>query len=171
MADNTYEIIIKNEGGASGKKNPVANNNDTSKSKNNAGMGAGAVESGSSAKEAVGVYFAFKRVVSPIVAQAAEYGISTVTMRTGRREEQQRQQFAYDTARRIYGLGESIAVGAAVGGLPGALVSVALTLANSALSIAYAQRRINLAENLDNVTLGMLNVRAGGAVATASGSR
>lgn len=169
MADNTYEIIIKNGDDGSGKKSPVANNNDSAKGKNNTNAETGG--SRAAAKEAVGTYFAFKRVVSPIVTQSVEYGISTVSMRTGRREEQQRQQFAYDTARRIYGLSESVAIGAAVGGLPGALVSVALTLANSALSIAYAQKRINLAENLDNVTLGMLNVRAGGAVATTSGSR
>ncbi len=169
MADNTYKIIIKNGNAGSGKKSPVANNNDSAKGKDNTNTETGG--SHAAAKEAVGTYFAFKRVVSPIVTQAVEYGISTVSIRTGRREEQQRQQFVYDTARRIYGLGESVAIGAAVGGLPGALVSVALTLANSALSIAYAQKRINLAENLDNVTLGMLNVRAGGAVATTSGSR
>lgn len=163
MAENSYEIIIRDES-SGGKKSPIANNNDTAEQKE-------AKEAKAARREAVGNYFAFKRVVAPIVSQSIEYGISTVAMRTGRREQQQRQQFAYDLTRRVYGMGESIAVGAAVGGLAGAVTSAILSLANSALSIAYAQKRINLAESLENNTLGMLNVRAGGAIATSSGSR
>lgn len=163
MAENSYEIIIRNES-SGGNKSPIANNNDTAEQKE-------AKEAKAARREAVGNYFAFKRVVAPIVSQSIEYGISTVTMRTGRREQQQRLQFAYDVTRRVYGMGESIAVGAAVGGLAGAVTSAILSLANSALSIAYAQKRINLAESLENNTLGMLNVRAGGAIATSSGSR
>lgn len=163
MAENSYEIIIRNES-SGGKKSPIANNTDNSEAK-------AAKEAKVFRKEMVKEYFAFKRVVAPIVTQSIEYGIGTVTMRTGRREQQQRLQFAYDVTRRVYGIGEDIAVGAAVGGLAGAVTSAILSLANSALSIAYAQKRINLAESLENNTLGMLNVRAGGAIATSSGSR
>ena len=106
MAD--YEIVIKDD--TVTKKSPIAQKTQ-SESVQDTGR--------AKAKENVAEYFAFKRIVSPFVRMGIEYGISTVSIRTGRTETQQRMQFAYSVGSKAFGIVENIAIGAAVGGLWG----------------------------------------------------
>ena len=154
MAD--YEIVIKDD--TVTKKSPIAQKTQ-SESVQDTGR--------AKAKENVAEYFAFKRIVSPFVRMGIEYGISTVSIRTGRTETQQRMQFAYSVGSKAFGIVENIAIGAAVGGLWGAVMSTITTVAGYAIN----QAKINLSAASENISIGLINARAGGNVAATSGSR
>jgi hypothetical protein len=65
---------------------------------------------------------------------------------------------------------ENIAVGAAVGGVWGAVAGAVTSIATTAVGIGLAQQKINLNEGLENISLNLMNIRAGGGVTT-NGSR
>ena len=162
MAGNRYEIVIKNETQSS--KSPIADNSQSAQAKNTQ------KNEGLSRKDFAG-YFAFKRIVSPFVRMGIEYGISTVNIRTGRAEAQQRIQFAYSVGRQAVGMAENIALGALVGGLPGAVVGAVLSTVTTVAGYAINQGKINMQSNLENVTIGLMNARAGGDVASINNTR
>lgn len=163
---NGYTITIKNETQTT-KKAPIAENNQTAQAESTSGSGG---KKGLSRQDLAG-YFAFKRIVAPFVRMGIEYGISTVNVRTGRAEAQQRIQFAYSVGRQALGMAENIAIGALVGGLPGAIVGAVMSTATTLAGYGINQSKINMQSNLENVSLGLMNIRAGGDVAAISGNR
>lgn len=158
MAD--YEIVIKDD--TVTKKSPIAQKTQ-SESVQDTGR--------AKAKENVAEYFAFKRIVSPFVRMGIEYGISTVSIRTGRTETQQRMQFAYSVGSKAFGTVENIAIGAAVGGLWGAVAGAVMSTVTTVAGYAINQAKINLSAASENISIGLINARAGGNVAATSGSR
>ena len=100
-----------------------------------------------------------------------EYGISTVSIRTGRTETQQRMQFAYSVGSKAFGIVENIAIGAAVGGLWGAVAGAVMSTVTTVAGYAINQAKINLSAASENISIGLINARAGGNVAATSGSR
>ena len=169
MADYSAEIVIKDET-QSQESSPIANPNGGSDSTKNTSPG-GKTDPYAKGKAIVKGYVAVKRIVAPFVSQAINYGISTVAIRTGQHEEQQRWQFAYDMGSKALGLAESITVGAMVGGLAGAIGGAVMSIATTVTGYALTQQKINLAESNENISLGFMNARAGGSIATTSGSR
>ncbi len=173
MADYSAEIIIKDET-QNQESSPIANNGagggGSTKNTSGGAKGGGAKDD-NVAKSIVGGYFAIKSIVAPFVSQAINYGISTINIRTGQLEQQQKAQFAYDMASKAFGLVESIAVGAAVGGIAGAIGGAVMSIATTITGYALAQQKLNLAESQENISLGFMNARAGGSIATTSGSR
>ncbi len=173
MADYSAEIIIKDET-TNQESSPIANNGGGGgESTKNTSAGAGGnKDSGLEARKTVAkTYFAIKHIVAPFVTQGINYGISTISIRTGQVEQQQRAQFAYDVASKAFGMVESIAMGAAIGGLAGAIGGAVMSLATTITGYALQQQKLNLAESAENISLGFMNARAGGSVATTSGSR
>ena len=160
-----YEIIIKNQANKKGKS-PIADNEENGQTEQTTQMPTGGVD----IKQIVGSYFAVKRIVSPFIKQAIDYGISTVSVRTGANEQQQRVQFAYDLGSKAVGYAENIAVGAAVGGVWGAVGAAVLGVVTTAVGVSLNQQKINLNESLENISLNLMNMRAGGSVST-NGSR
>ena len=158
-----YEIIIKDET-TSRKKSPIADNNDNSDNT----VDNAAKEQLSARREMVGAYFAVKRVVSPFISQAINYGISTIAIRTGANEQQQRIQFTSDMAQKALGFVESIAIGAAVGGVAGAIGGALMSVATTVSSVALNQSKINLKGENEANSLVLMNIRAGAAT---NGSR
>lgn len=164
MAEKQYEIVIRNETDET-EKSPVANKTGDAKAESTQ------KEKIRARKANVANYLAVKRIVSPFVRQAVQYGISTVSVRTGRKEEQQRLQFAYSVGSQALGMLESIAVGAAVGGLAGAIGGAVMSVLTTATNYALNQQKINLNSQLEGVSIGLMNIRAGGDVAATAGSR
>lgn len=166
MAKNDYVITIKN---ATQKKSksPIAGSN------NSSGKDTSSKQDSKITREQAAGYFAYKRFISPFVKQALSYEISTVSLKTGRAEYQQRLQFAYDVAGKVAGLGENIALGFLLsGGNPlGAVVGAAVSLVHTAVTYAQNSNTINLNKNLENVSIGLMDIRAGGSVASYSSSR
>lgn len=162
MANNRYEIVMKNETQSS--KSPIADNSQNTQSESTQ-------KNGKLSRKDLAGYFAFKRVVAPFVRMGIEYGISTVNVRTGRAEAQQRIQFAYSVGRQVAGMAENILIGALVGGLPGAIVGAVMSTVTTVAGYAINQSKIDLQSNLENISLGLMNIRASGDVAAISGSR
>lgn len=159
---NGYTITIKNETQSS--KSPIADNSQSAKSENTQ-------ENDKLSRKDLADYFAFKRIVSPFVRMGIEYGISTVNVRTGRAEAQQRIQFAYSVGRQVVGVLENVAIGALVGGLPGAIVGAVMSTVTTVAGYAINQGKINMQRDLESISLGLMNIRAGGEIAAVSGSR
>lgn len=174
MADYSAEIIIKDET-TNQEISPIANNSGSGGGESTKNTSAGAQADKDTSKNALkqGVkgYFAIKHIVAPFVTQAIGYGISTISVRTGQVEQQQRAQFAYDIASKAFGLAESIAVGAMVGGLAGAIGGAVMSIATTVTGYALQQQKLNLEESAENISLGFMNARAGSSLATTSGSR
>lgn len=150
-----YKIIIQtNNSGESTQKVPIAgNNNDSNSTSSN--------NTQSDKKNNIVGYVAYKKYVAPFVKQGIEYSISTVGLRTGNMERQQRMQSAYNIGSQIFGIAESIAIGAMMGGVAGAVVGGVMSVATTAISYAQQQNTINIKRNLENQTINMLNVRSG----------
>lgn len=152
-----YKIVIKSEGGSNTPKTPIAGNNKQSTSTQPQtqestinGLQAGVVG-----------YVAVKKYVAPFVKQGLQYSISTVGLRTGNMERQARMQSAYNIGSQIFGIAESIAIGAVMGGVGGAVVGAVMGVATTAISYAQQQNTINLNKTIEDQTISMMNVRSG----------
>ena len=154
MAD-AYKIIIETGagGGGSGTKTPIAGNNNETKSTQSQ-------ESGNNINN-IGGYVAFKKYAAPFVEQGIQYAISTVALRTGNVERQQRIQVAYEAGSQVFGIAESAFIGLKVGGAPGAVVGAVLGIATNVIGLAQKQNTINLNRALENEQISMLNARSG----------
>ena len=164
MGSNKYVLTIRNEsdegiasevGGAGGLRNHAG--------------ASGGEESGGlspSAKKALrGVLSVYKPVKST-VNQIASYGVSQVELRTGSREQHQRASFAYSVGSRLWNAGESVALGSAFGGLPGAIAGLALSALSTVISVTQAQNTLTTQRQLEDITRNLSAQRA-----TVSGSR
>ena len=158
MAD-AYKIeIVAPASGGDTKKVPIAGNNNESKSVSSSESSS--VKSGKKASSIAG-YVAYKRYVAPFVRQGIQYSISTVGLRTGNMERQQRMQSAYDIGSQIFGIGESIALGFAVGGGVGAVVGAVMGTATTLIGVAQKQNTLKINNAIENQQISMLNARAG----------
>ena len=154
MAD-AYKIVIETgNGGGSKKKVPIAGNNTESK------QTTPSTEEKDNKASVVG-YVAYKKYVAPFVKQGIQYSISTVGLRTGNMERQQRMQSAYDIGSQVVGIGESIALGFAMGGGVGAVVGAVMGTATTLIGVAQKQTTININNALENQQISMLNARSG----------
>lgn len=166
MADE-YTIWIRN--GAKKREKAIAGTTGENAKNNSAGSGD---EDKLSRKDVAG-YIAYKHYVSPFVKQAISYGISTVSLRTGRTEHQQRLQYAYDMGSKVVSLVENVAMGLLLsGGNPlGAIGGAAVSVAQFAVQYAQAKNTLNLEREAENISIGLMNIRAGGSVAAYNSSR
>lgn len=104
--------------------------------------------------------------------QIISHEISVVSLKTGAIEQQERLSFAYSIGKQIGGMVLSTAVGAVVGGgLPGALIGLASSVASTALNYRQKAAEIQLRHDIEDIGLRYINARAGGTVASFSGSR
>ena len=151
MAD-AYKIVITSQGGgSSAPKNPIAGDNNQSKPTSNE----------EEKNKDIGVYVAYKKYVSPFLKKGLQYQISTVALRTGNSERQQRLQSAFSITSQLVGIGESIYVGAKVGGAKGAVIAAAISTATAGINLVQQSNTLILKEALENQTINMLNVRSG----------
>lgn len=160
-----YEIVIKNET-SDNKKSPVAGDNATAKN-------TGTQQSTSASGVAIGVkaLVSFNHFIKPFVNKVATQYISTISLRTGAQELEDKMSFAVQTAQKVGGFVGSIAVGVAVGNLPGALIGGLMSVTTTALDIYNKQSKLDMERSVENVSLRYMNMRAGGSVASFSGSR
>lgn len=162
MAD--YEIVIKNET-SDKKKSPIAGDNATAKNT--------AANQSTTNGAAIGIkaLVSFNHFIKPFVNKVATQYISTISLRTGAQELEDKMSFALQTTQKVGGFVGSIAVGAAVGNLPGALIGGMVSLATTALDYYNKQSKLDMDRSVENVNLRYMNMRAGGSVASFSGSR
>lgn len=160
MADKHYTITLRREGGEVDDDSPVAGSTKESTAKGNA-----------TAKALVKGMIAYNTYVKPFVQPIIEQQIGTISLRTGASEQQQRIQFAYEIAQSVVGIGTSIVSGFAVGNVPGAVVGAVIGVASTVINYANKAQKIQYEQNLEDVSLRGLSVRAGGYAPGYSGSR
>lgn len=164
---NEYRIVLVNESSdGSNGKSPVAPTDqgggeakDTSDKK----------EKGVSFKD-VKNFIVFKKL-SGYVKQGIQYQIGTVALRTGNHELQARIQAGYDIASQAVGFATTVAVGAKVGGVYGAIAAAVFGIMDQMVNYAQKVQTYNMQRNLESTSIALMNVRAGGNVATTSGRR
>lgn len=152
MADVTYRIILQGKGGAgSGKPKSTAT---TPKGEDISPM-----------EQAYGAYKQVRNCAA--VSLALKYAHTAITteinridLRTGRTTYQQQQQWVYSTALK----GLSI-VGAIVGGIATqnylAVVGGVVSAIDMGVDYAIEQKNINIERRVENIGIGMANIRAG----------
>lgn len=172
MADDTYTIVLKNE--TEQANTPIAGSNSTAqalKPQTTQTPTTGDMSSGGNGEALFKQVIAVKGILAPVVDTVVSHQVSTVTLRTGAVEQQDRLSFAYSIGKQATSITMSTALGAATGNLPGALIGLALGITNTALSYKNRADEIQLQNNVENVGLRLADIRAGGSVATFSGSR
>ena len=147
----TYEIIIKNETGQA--ESPIANdqNDNTSDSEKDTEKKAKKVITGT----------LLYRTGKALVRSQIGHEISTISLRTGQTELQQRYEFANRIAESVFDVGESIAIGASVGRGWGAVIGAVIGIGSKLVGLAHKQDTYNLNQQLEQETLRRNNLRAG----------
>lgn len=155
MAENTYHLYIHAED-FTGSKSAVAGQNG----------GAGTSSKPQGNKGAEGASKALMGLVSysSIAATADKligYEVSQVELRTGAREYEQKLQFGYSMAKKGVGIGAAVVGGIATGNLPAVAIGLVAAGINSVIKISQNANTLRTQESLENISIGMANVRAG----------
>ena len=111
------------------------------------------------------------RKVADYAKRAISYEISTVSLRTGETERQQRMQLTYDILGRVGSAATTIAMGAKVGGVYGAAAAAAYEVINTSISVGQQVGRFQLQRDLENKSLGLARIRSGDSLAYINGNR
>lgn len=154
MEDRSYSIIIN--------LNALPKGNSAMAEQESSTLGG---LSGNSASEAGALKAAQNLVSFATVAASADKiittAISQVNMRTGAAEYEQRLDTAYSAGKQIIGAGAALAIGAATGTLPVVALGMVMSSINKALSISQKASQLNMEHSLEDISIGMQNVRAG----------
>lgn len=147
----TYEIIIKNE--TAQAESPIANdqNDNTSDSEKDTEKKAKKVITGAM----------LYRTGKALVRSQIGHEISTISLRTGQTELQQRYEFANRIAESVFDVGESIAIGASIGRGWGAVIGAVIGIGSKLVGLTHKQDTYNLNTQLEQETLWRNNIRAG----------
>ena len=106
-------------------------------------------------------WLAVQRAV-PYVKRIMGYNISQVSVRTGRQEEQQKQQFAFDMLNELGGVAYNVLLGAKAGGAVGAVAAAGVTALNAGINVFQKFDALKTQQNLESISLGLLQARTGG---------
>lgn len=161
MADmkNEYHLYIHADD--VGEENQVVAGSATAQS-----SGTGTNGTDGAGKTAQGAAKAVKGLISFSTAAAfadniISYELSQVNLRTGAAEYEQKLQFGYSTAKKLYGIGAATVGGAIMGGPVGAVVGFLGSTVSTMISYAQRANTLRTQENLENISIGMASQRAG----------
>ena len=152
MADVTYRIIIDSAGGSSSRN--VKSVATTPKGENISPTENFAKLYNSAIKSAP-VALALKYARTAITTN-----INRVELRTGRSTYQQQLQWQYSTALKTASIAGALALGIATGN-PLLAVAGVTSLVDTAVDYAIAERDIAISRSVENIGIGMANIRAG----------
>ena len=164
-----YELIIRNEtsedvaeevGGAGGIQT-----NDGAGSSPGGERTKQPRSEGMDASQALKKLFGYSQI-KQVATQVVGFQVSTVQLRTGSHEAQQRATFGYNMAQKAVSLGESVAAGAMVGGPAGAAVALVMSLLNTVIGVSQKIEKLRIEQNLEDTSHNLSAQRA-----TVSGSR
>lgn len=128
--------------------------------------GANGTAGGSTEQTAASVLQTAKKVVAVTgLAATADklisYNISTVNLRTGASEYEQRLSTVYSGIKQVGMAGLAIATGVATGNLPLALLGLAVAGTQQLINISQKAQTIRTEQSIENISIGMATVRAG----------
>lgn len=162
---NNYSLTIKLEEGTKKKVAEDVGGAGGINDKNAAPGGEVSQEDNKSTKSIIKKVFGYSAIKS-FVTQGLNYNVSTVQLRTGSHEAQQRANFTYSMAQQGLGIVEGIVGGAIAGGGTGAAIGAVISVAHTAISWNQKQDTINMQRNLEFTSQNYAAQRA-----TYSGSR
>lgn len=145
-----YTIIIKNEtdieneSPIAGQSAPVSN--EPKKSRISAND--------------IGFYVAYKKV-KPFVSQLVSNEVQKVGLRSGSNRMQEKANFMHSVLTSTISFGESVGIGAKVGGVWGAVGGALLSGAHKLITYSHNQNMIDLNASIENQSIRMINIRAG----------
>ena len=172
--DHTYTFVIKSEASGSGESGsekvnpneppapitpaptqpkPIPTKPQTIASES--GGGSGEINWGAKA-------FVAYETLSDFAKQIASYQLSTISLREGRNELQERAQATYGLAMQGASIAKTMIGGAIVGGGLGAMVGMVAGLTTQAISIYQTGDRMMMQRAVENVGLNMMRIRSGG---------
>lgn len=93
--------------------------------------------------------------------QLIGHSIGTVELRTGAREYEQRQQFLFDRINEGVNTGAMLAIGAATGNLPLALIGAATSAISKLTNILMRAHTLNLEQTIEDTSIRLQSIRAG----------
>ena len=157
--ERVYSFTFENKTGGGRSPSPIAN---SSVASNEQRKGLLTKEGARAFAKGMVVY----HTVKSFGEQIWNHNVSMVALRTGSNELQDRAAFTHMVHQKALGVLEAVGTGALLGGLPGALVGLALGTAHTVMGYQQAQQRIDTERSVENVGLMMMNIRAG-----ANGSR
>lgn len=146
MADHSYEIVVKLEGGGSGG----GGSGGSSATKNT--VQENTAHPFRDTVKFIGNSIAFKEL-SGLAKQSVSFYVTNVGLTTGNSESQQRAEFMLNTAGTIASIGMSVAMGNYVG--------AALIAVHTATNIYFKQKQIDLEQRIENESLALSRQRAG----------
>ena len=162
-----YKIVLVNDTSNGGSNSPIApTGQGQEQTKNTTNTGGE-----NNAKNFAKGYVFFKKNVGSFIKQGIQYPIGTVALRTGNHEMQARMQTAYDIGSQAFGMVESIAIGAMTGGGWGAVAGAVMSLMHTVVTMTQKLETYNIQKEQESTSIALMNVRAGGNVATTSGRR
>lgn len=143
--EREYKIIIKADNVTDNKRQPIAQQEEAT------------AESVKKTIGAVAVYQKAKQVIGSEIT----YKISTISLRTGQAEAQQRAEFLYNIGQKTWNMAENIAVGFAVGNIAGAVVGAVTSMVSTLQNYLHAANTISLQKAEESISLLMRQERAG----------
>lgn len=146
----TYELIIKNES-AQRVAEQVGGAGGINTENENESVGGETTQNETNAGKLLKQVFGYKAIKS-VATQVVGHRVSTVQLRTGSHEAQQRANFSYQIGQQAFGIAESLAVGAAVGGFAGAAVGAVMSLVHTAISWNQKADTLRLQNQLEQNT-------------------
>ena len=161
-----YSFTIVDNTSDDTSSNPIAGSNQPSQG--TSGTESGGINAGKGI--AKGLIFV-DRFVEPFVDQIVTQQISTINLRTGASEQQQRIEFGYQIGKSIYGVVKNVAIGALTGGWVGVVAGLGLSAISSFINYENKAQQLNWQGQLEDVSLRGMTIRAGGYLPSYSGSR
>lgn len=158
MADNNeYKLTITLEGGSDEESTAVApspsgNSNETQSAKN---------KQSNSTKKNIVKGIAIAGTVFNYADRIASGYINTVTLRTGFEEQQAKYQFGQNIAKQVFSVGTSMATGFLLGNVPGMMIGLVASLANTAISWGQQSNQVQIARENENTQIFLNSIRMG----------
>lgn len=162
---NSYRLVI-DVSALEEKKSVVAKSNGTGAGSGTAGKSDGADLQGTMSKVEKNAGKAVLGMVS--YATASSFAdrlitneLSVVELSTGAREYEQRLQFGYSVGKTAVNAAVALGVGIGTGTWPIVLAGLAVAGVGKLMEINQNTRRLNMSENLEDISIGFANTRAG----------
>ena len=156
-----YKIIIENRTGQQGEQYAAGPSGSAMTSAQDEQSFAASISDAKSVFAGLAIAKSAAGTAKKLVSSEIQYQINTVQLRTGSSALQDKYQFAYSVGSFVVNTGASIAMGLAVGGAPGAVVAALTSVANTAIGYHYAQKTLNLQQDVENESIRMNLIRAG----------
>lgn len=161
MANATY--VIRLENATKQNNSPIANG---SSNDDNADPKRGKKDANGVLKALVAV----DRYAEPFINAAIQQHVSTIELRTGASEHQQRVEQTLGLAKQAVGISTTLITGFATMN-PLLIVGGLVSAATAVINYNNKAKKLQMAQNLENISLRGMNVRAGGYAPSYSASR